>query len=168
MNLVQKIKFLATRIYNSFIMISEDNIATAQIAQLFGSELLRVQEGARTDSGSQPNILNIDPKQFLVPDQTAHFRAAKKADEERIVRMLQQEAEAAYPAAPVEHQPASTVPPIPQPVQQASQHNPSQTVSAIGSGDALERIASSLERIAIRLEGVDLSVKKRKIKRTIK
>jgi hypothetical protein len=167
MTFAQKIKFLITRIYNSFLMISEDNIATAQIAQLFGSELLRVQEGARTDSGSQPNILNIDPKQFLVPDQSQnpYYRTAKKAEEERIVKMLQQEAEAAYPAAPVEQTlPASPSSPVGQLV------SPQQTFTGVSSAsnDSLERIALSLERIATRLESVDLSVKKRKVKRITK
>lgn len=162
MTLIEKIKFLATRIYNSFIMISEDNIATAQIAQLFGSELLRVQEGARTDSGSTPNILNIDPKQFLVQNQSSPGGFAKKAEEQRLIRMLQQEAEAAYPAAPIEPIPSSQ-PPLPAaaPIQQT------QLVSSMSS-DALERIALSLERIANRLDGVDLSLKKRRIKRTAK
>jgi hypothetical protein len=162
MTLIEKIKFLITRIYNSFIMISEDNIATAQIAQLFGSELLRVQEGARTDSGSQPNILNINPRQFLVPEHSHQQRSIKAAEEQRMVKLLQQEAEAAYPVASIEQlPPQQTFPTVPTTVFP-------QSPNISMPSDALERIASSLERIAIRLEGVDLSVKKRKVRRPTK
>ena len=52
-------------------MFTEDNLATAQIAQLFGSELLKVQQNATTDSGSQPDIVKINPKQFLMNEDGA-------------------------------------------------------------------------------------------------
>ena len=161
MTFTNKCRLFLKRIYNSIIMFSEDQIATAQIAQLFGSELLRVQEGARTDSGSSPNILNIDPKQFLVP-RNSSGQTTRRAEEERMMRLLQQEAEAAcpiqqtqvigsevaqggqndQPSIKLEHQsPQISYPTI----------NPSLAQQS-NNGDVMERIACSLEKIALCLE----------------
>jgi len=38
-------------------MIRQENIAVAQIAQMFGSQLMNVQENAITDSGQKPQIV---------------------------------------------------------------------------------------------------------------
>lgn len=149
-------------------MISEDNLATAQLAQLFGSELLKVQNSARTDSGSTPSIVNIDPKQFLVNQHQVQQR--RRADEQRIIQALQREAEAAYPAPPSTYTPPppQTVteavfnPPPSAPVNIQTTQIPSQTFSA---SDPMSRIAHSLERIADRLDSVDIQIKKRRIKR---
>jgi hypothetical protein len=80
-------------------MFNEDNIAAAQIAQLFGSELLRVQENSKTDSGSVPNIVNINPKQFLI-NSTQQQNSNKKLEEQRMLLALQREAEATHPLQP--------------------------------------------------------------------
>jgi hypothetical protein len=79
-------------------MFSEDNIATAQIAQLFGSELLRVQENSKTDSGYVPSIVTVHPKQFLV--NTAQQQTAKQTEEYRMLQALQREAELTHPIRP--------------------------------------------------------------------
>ena len=165
-NLVNTLKKTVRIIHNMF---TEDNLATAQIAQLFGSELLKVQNSATTDSGSQPNIVNLDPKRFLTSEP--QYRATKKADEQRLIQMMQREAEAAYPLPeqapqqqPIEHQtPAAIHRPQVQHVVPISASAPQ-----AASGDSWVRIASSLERIANKLESVDIAIKKKRIKRTSK
>ena len=147
-------------------MITEDNLATAQIAQLFGSELLKVQQNATTDSGAQPDIVKINPKQFLV--NTPQFQSQKRAEEQRLIQMLQREAEAAcpLPEQPQQALPQQTVTPIaaPKHVPQVQQITP----IVATNGDSWVRIANSLERIANKLEGVDLTIKKKRVKRTTK
>jgi hypothetical protein len=165
-NIVNTLKKTVRIIHNMF---TEDNLATAQIAQLFGSELLKVQNSATTDSGSQPNIVNIDPKRFLTSEP--QYRATKRADEQRLIQMLQREAEAACPLPeqslsqqPIESQaPAAIHRPQVQHVVPISASAPQ-----IASGDSWTRIANSLERIANKLESVDIAIKKKRIKRTSK
>ena len=150
-------------------MFTEDNLATAQIAQLFGSELLKVQNSATTDSGSQPNIVNIDPKRFLTSEP--QYRATKKADEQRLIQMMQREAEAAYPLPEQAPPQQSNEPQTPTAIHRPQvQHVVPISASApqATSGDSWVRIASSLERIANKLESVDIAIKKKRIKRTSK
>jgi len=151
-------------------MFTEDNLATAQIAQLFGSELLKVQQSATTDSGNQPNIVNINPKQFLT--NAPQYQAQKKAEEQRLFQMLQREAEAACPLPHQTIQPIQQNPQALEPVTitqipsaRTSQQN---YVPSPDSSNCWERIAVSLERIANKLEGVDIAVKKKRIKRASK
>lgn len=162
----KRCRLLLKRIYNSFTMFTDDNIATAQIAQLFGSELLKVQQNATTDSGAQPDIVKINPKQFLV--NTPQYQSQKRVEEQRLIQMLQREAEAAcpLPEQPQQALPQQTVTPIAAPkyVPQVQQITP----IAATNGDSWERIANSLERIANKLEGVDLTIKKKRVKRTTK
>lgn len=158
-------------------MFTEDNIATAQIAQIFGSELLKVQSSATTDSGATPDIVKINPQQFLV--NTQRYQSVKKAEEQRLIQMLQREAEAACPLPPepvyaqpstqpvtqdYSHQPKVVVP------EQTNQRHIDQTeIPHIQTNtSAFERIANSLERIANKLDGVDITLKKKRIKRSIK
>jgi hypothetical protein len=158
-------RLLLKRIYNSFTMFTEDNLATAQIAQLFGSELLKVQQSATTDSGSQPDIVKLNPKQFLIKSE--QYQSQKKVEDRRLIEMLQREAEASCPL-PEQIQPISQPA---NPIQQAAPlQQQTQPISPGSSfnGDNLERIAKSLERIANRLEGLDLTVKKKRIKRISK
>lgn len=79
-------------------MITEDKLAAAAVAQIFGSELLKVQKNAVTDSGAQPSIVNIDPKQFLVsgPDPRG-ISMRKSAEHRKMMEVLQREAESAHP-----------------------------------------------------------------------
>lgn len=146
-------------------MFTEDNLATAQIAQLFGSELLKVQQNATTDSGSQPNIVNINPKQFLV--NAPQYQSARKAEEQRLIEMVQKEAEM---ACPLPGSPSSPLLPIdPVPVVNVNANNSpltNRTITPIG--DVWEKINKNLERIANRLENVDLTIKKKRAKRIIK
>lgn len=143
-------------------MITEDSLATAQLAQLFGSELLKVQSSARTDSGSVPQIVNIDPKRFLT--NSREFTAKKSAEEQRLIQMLQREAEAAHPLPQQidTHFPSE----LPVNVVQQTIQPISNNISSSSNQDPLIRIANSLERIANRFDAVDMNVKKRRIKRT--
>lgn len=172
---IQRCRLLLKRIYNSFIMFNNDNIAAAQIAQIFGSELLKVQQSARTDGGSTPDIVKIDPKQFLV-GQT-HYTAAKKEEERKIIEALQREAEAAYPTnepAPYTPQtaPATISSYTPQaapsapPLGRAIINPPANIKLEEVSSPVLERIAISLERIANAVDKVEVKTKKKTIKRS--
>jgi hypothetical protein len=170
---IKRCRLLLKRIYNSIIMFNEDSIAAAQLAQIFGSELLKVQNSARTDGGSTPQIVNMDPKQFLVGN--AAYGANRKAEEQRIMQALQREAEAAFPIAQAEsYNPqvaAATIPPqlVSTPAQpQVIQNLPRSIVPRedFVSVDVLERIAVSLERIANAVDKVDIKTKKKTIKRS--
>lgn len=162
----KRCRLLIKRIYNSFAMFNQENIAAAQIAQIFGSELLKVQQSARTDGGSVPDIVRLDPKQILVGQSQS--TAARQSAEQRIIQALQREAEAAYPVAQAESymqqaQPA-TLPP--QPVSSAAtevrqEHWSNKT----GSDFFLEKIANSLERIANAVDKVEIKPKRKTIKR---
>ena len=159
-------------------MFTEDTIATAQIAQLFGSELLKVQQNATTDSGAQPDIVKIDPKQFLTNVKTP---SARRAEEQRLIQMLQREAEATHPLPPdgqeAVKQTISTPAPTPAPIQVPTYQSPltpigQSTISSFvepkSTADVWERINSNLERIANKLESADLHIKKKRIKRISK
>jgi hypothetical protein len=146
-------------------MITQDSIATAQIAQIFGSELLRVQQSV-SDSQTQPDIVKMNPKQFLVGQQ--NFNANRRLEEQQLIQKLSMEAEMAYPLPqsfsppPVEHPTVFSSPqPSPQivvaPSSTAQQHQ-----------DVLNLIAGFLERIVIKLESVDLKPKRKTMKRKSK
>lgn len=167
--LAKRCRLLLKRIYNSIIMFNQDNLAAAQIAQIFGSELLKVQQSARTDGGSMPEIVKMDPKQFLVGH--TQYNALQKEHERRITESLQREAEAAYPLDDTSQQQQQQAPAIvpPQPT-----HKPSpvvnpllpRSISTNYSVDLiLERIAVSLERIANAVDKVEIKTKKKTIKR---
>jgi hypothetical protein len=154
-------------------MFKSSDIATAQIAQLFGSELLKVQNSAITDSGSPPNIVNLDPKQFLIP-QGSPASFAQKQHEEVIMRQLQAEAESTYPLPLTSQPPPQPVyappPVVPPPVTEAAQipitNFPIRPIQSHGVSplpkDAMERIACSLESIAESLAKIDFTVKKKR------
>lgn len=160
-------------------MFNQDSIAAATLAQVFGSELLKVQQNATTDSGHQPDIVKLNPKQFLVGE--TQYNSDQKLRERRIAEALQREAEAAYPLAQPQPQPyAQQVAPAPIPQQPPA---PAQTPSVFdslpvteirndpwtsGSISALERIALSLERIANAVDKVDIKPKKKTVKRKTK
>ena len=143
-------------------MISQDQIAAATIAQIFGGELLSVQENARTDSGNTPQVVKMHPRDFLgsanVPNKAQH----DKAQQQRLLESLQREAEAACPLP----EPIAPPPPVPQ---QAPQRVVQQTSSAItfdtNNSHVMERIAVALERISARLEAIEFTATKKKKKR---
>lgn len=145
-------------------MFTEDNIAAAQIAQIFGSELLKVQQSVN-DSASQPDIVKLNPKQFLLGTEVTKQQQA--ARERQLAEALQREAEMLHPL-PRNHPPVSVPPPQainPSPAPIAPTATPSQF--AIG-GDFLERIALALERIANKIDSVDIKPKRKTIKRKTK
>jgi len=149
-------------------MITESSLATAQIAQLFGSELLKVQKNATTDSGMQPEIVKINPKQFLVGQ--SQMTSQRKAEEQRMIQQLQAEAEAAYPThseeQPLPQQQEANPQPVQQTVANYVQQTPQQQrITPSAPQDVWEKINSNLERIANCLEKVDFTVKKKRIKR---
>ena len=150
-------RLLLKRIYNAIIMFNREDIAAAQIAQIFGSELLKVQNSARTDGGQTPDIVKINPKQFLVGE---HSKIQSKTfEDQRMMEQLQREAEAAYPTNDqmFRQQESAAIPPqisVPQHVPPAAAQpvNINQPPAFTGSltysvqtDRLLERIATSLE-----------------------
>lgn len=154
-------------------MFNQDNIATAKIAQIFGSELLKVQESARTDGGGTPEIVKMDPKQFLV-GQT-QYTAARRAEEQRIIQALQQEAEATYPVPPPTQSYVHQTSPAAIPQHSSSPVQPNSVLNSLPiteirneswiGNTALDRIAFSLERIANAIDKVEIKTKRRTVKR---
>lgn len=161
-------------------MFREEDIAVAQMAQIFGSELLKVQVNAQTDSGHQPEIVKIHPKQFLTNNPNSVPHNVRRQDELHMIQQLQREAESAYPMAP---EPQYVPPPSQQAIPNAPnpgsvfeslpiRHVQEQTVSPAWSAEtalqnvsALERIALSLERIANVIDKVEIKTKRKTIKR---
>ena len=153
---LRKLTYLIKKLYNSFAMINKDNLAIAQLAQIFGSHLLNVQENAITDSGNRPSIVTIDPKQFLIPETPSAI--ARNREQERLVmQQLQREAEAACPL------PQETIQPIQSlPAQQnvsaeiAKEYKdtvfiPKPTQSSV---EIESKLVKNVERIAIALETI--------------
>lgn len=157
-------------------MITEDKIAAATIAQIFGSELLKAQINARTDSGSSPQFVTVHPRDLLA-DQQPRAQQYTTMEQQRILQMVQQEAENSCPL-PLDsinsQQPipsAPLPPPLPAQIQQISSQ-PQQISSApvvatptTAPANVWEKIALNLERIANRLETVEITIKKKRIRR---
>lgn len=137
-------------------MITDDKIATATIAQIFGSELFSAQQSARTDSGSVPQMVTMDPKQFLVPNNQQ--RKPSQMDQQRMIAALQREAEAACPL-PEPQQPQANFSTVPN-QSQVSTEQLLATEKQISvkqetdtfSNSVLEKIVIQLTRIANCLE----------------
>ena len=154
-------------------MITQDNIAAAQIAQIFGSELLRVQQSV-SDSQTQPDIVKLNPKQFLVGQ--AQFANARRMEEQQALQRLNREAEMLYPIPQqdIPPSPPPSPPPLQPPVAASPQASSPSSVAAFPSAtpqqnaDVLTMIAIFLERIATKLESVDLKPKRKTIKRKTK
>lgn len=153
---LSRCRLLIKRIYNSFAMFNKDNIAVAQLAQIFGSELLKVQENATTDGGSRPQIVNINPKQFLVQDSPS-FASRNKEQEQFLMRQLQAEAEAAYPInTPSAPPPTGGGPGSPE-VQMVRPSIPVRLETpapAITSDRQMDILLVNVERIAVSLEKI--------------
>jgi len=164
-------------------MFNDENIAAAQIAQIFGSELLKAQQSARTDSGSTPQFVKIDPKQFLAQNSTQQIQQ-RRSEEARLMQLLQREAEAAYPISEdVQPSLQNTSPSLPTHTTNIPEHSsiplktePVLTVGKVSTtsypvlpnlsgDDVMERIAISLERICAVLEKSDVNIKKRRSKK---
>jgi len=97
-------------------MITQDNIAAATLAQIFGSELMRVDEYTTQQSNMTGPAVKLNPKQFLMPNGNNQFNM--RADERRVIEAVQREAEMSYPR--------NDMPPAPQPITQPvyQQHAP--------------------------------------------
>ena len=139
-------------------MITEDNIAAAQMAQIFGSELLKVQQSV-SDSRMHPDIVKLNPKHFLVGEE--HYKNQQKAHDHRVALALQREAEIMHPLPQTFQPPVTNTPPA----QPQIASTPSIQSFSSQPGDPLHRIAASLERIANKLDHVDIKPKRKTIKR---
>ena len=147
-------------------MITEDKIAAAQIAQIFGSELLRVDHNTTERTSATQQATRIDPKQILTQGLPQHNFQNNK--EKEMLALLQREAENSYPIneqtiSPIQEQPYIQQVPAPSLAQQIT---PIAAPTFDGKLQAVfEKINSNLERIANRLDEVDIQVKSKRVKR---
>lgn len=156
-------------------MITEDHLAAATIAKIFGGELLKVQENARTDSGNVPTVVKMHPRDFLAAANNSPNKAQQqKLEQQRLLQALQREAEA---ACPLPQEPVAPPPVAPPPVAsvpaQASVVVPQtmpvvQQQTSLGNNDPWMRIAVALENISAKLDTIDFTVTKRKRKKVAK
>ena len=152
-------------------MINQDQIAAATIAQIFGNELYRAQQSAQTDSGSTPDFVKVHPRDILMGQGNAQNSQARSLQEKHMMEMLQREAEASCPLPASQQLPPQApqpVPPLPAVPTNVSLPIPPQSFPAVPSaapGNVWESIAISLERIANRLEAVEITLKKKRIRR---
>ena len=147
-------------------MITQDTIAAAQIAQIFGSELLRIDQNTTERTHATQQATRVDPKQILTQGLPNYQTQNNK--EKEMLAFLQREAESSYPMneqtiTPI--QPQQALPPLPAVIQ------PQQTITPITASvfdnklqSIFEKINSNLERIANRLEDVDVQVRNKRIK----
>ena len=147
-------------------MITEDKIAAAQIAQIFGSELLRVDHNTTERTSATQQATRIDPKQILTQGFPQHNFQNNK--EKEMLALLQREAENSYPIN------EQTISPIQEQhyVQQAPAPSLAQQIAPIAAPAfdsklqaIFEKINSNLERIANRLDEVDIQVKSKRVSR---
>ena len=147
-------------------MITEDKIAAAQIAQIFGSELLRVDHNTTERTSATQQATRIDPKQILTQGLPQHNFQNNK--EKEMLALLQREAENSYPIN------EQTISPIQEQhyVQQAPAPSLAQQIAPIAAPAfdsklqaIFEKINSNLERIANRLDDVDIQVKSKRVSR---
>ena len=147
-------------------MITEEKIAAAQIAQIFGSELLRVDHNTTDRTSATQQATRIDPKQILTQGLPQHNFQNNK--EKEMLAFLQREAESSYPIneqtiSPIQEQ--QYVQPVSAPVH-AQQIAPIAAPAFDSKLQAIfEKINSNLERIANRLDDVDLQVKSKRVSR---
>jgi len=154
-------------------MINQENIAAAQLAQIFGSELLRVDEFTTQQSNMTGPAVKMDPRQFLSATNN-NSNANLRADERRIMDVVNREAEMSYPKydEPTQQAPQptilpqqQTISPIGAAVSQSLPVNPNQMEFSFpppGSPgfELFEKINKNLERIAIAIETVSAHNKK--------
>lgn len=145
-------------------MITEDKIAAAQIAQIFGSELLRVDHNTTERTG--PQATRIDPKQILM--QGLPQNQFQNNNEKEMIALLQREAESSYPISeqtisPIQEQPHTQQSPTPTFAQQIAPIAAPTFDSKLQA--IFEKINSNLERIANRLDEVDIQVKSKRVSR---
>ena len=149
-------------------MFSDENLAAAQLAQIFGSELLNMQTKVTPDSnGSAPQMLKLDPKQFLLRNNQA-FDNQKRLQEQQLILKLQREAEMACPLPPSEFEqqtpPPQPLPPnIPLTQAEPLQINKSPVATVVSSEkteDALLKINDTLLEIKNSLQELNATLTK--------
>jgi len=155
-------------------MITEDKLAAAKLAQIFGSELLRVDENVTVSSSMSGPAVRLDPKQILM-GANQNVSGNLTPEQRRIMEAVNREAEMSYPRndepprpiiqpAPVMQQTINPIGAIPQPVQQQPQADPNQMEFSFpppGSPgfELFEKINKNLERIAKAIENIEVSSK---------
>jgi len=77
-------------------MITEDKLAAATMAQIFGSELLRVDQTTMSGEGQSIPATRIDPKKILL-EGTSNNQLKMSQKEQQMIEMLQREAELSHP-----------------------------------------------------------------------
>ena len=77
-------------------MITEDKLAAATMAQIFGSELLRVDQTTMSGEGNNIPATRIDPKKILLEGNTTNQMGISQK-EQKMIEMLQREAELSHP-----------------------------------------------------------------------
>jgi hypothetical protein len=153
-------------------VITQDQLAAATIAQIFGSELLNAQKNAKTDSGSTPDFVKVHPRDILMGQPVN--QQVQTMEQQRMLEALQREAEA---SCPLPQQPmmqpmqVAVPPPLQNAVEPQPTIQPTKTTSLLevqqpsSSNNVWERIALSLEKIATRLETVEITLKKKRVRR---
>lgn len=164
-------------------MITEDQIAAATMAQLFGSELLRVDQTTLERPGSISQATQLDPKRFLVGQQQNN--AYRNDREAQLLEALYREAELSHPLPQAQAQSPVSAPPAPAQTQatqivhgnalptpqapvsvpaiktKAAEFNEEANIANIDKlAKTLIKMNDNLERIANILEGVEIKKKK--------
>jgi hypothetical protein len=149
-------------------MTTQDKLAAATIAKIFGSEMLYVQQNAKTDGGATPNIGIVHPRDILQSNTSRNSQYSSQR-ERQMLEMLQREAESSCPL-PQESIPhpspnISSAPVLEQTTQTAQTSSPIANttlshVDATTEKNVWERIATSLEQIAFRLNTIEFTAKK--------
>lgn len=160
-----RLKNSIKKICNSFSMINKDNLAVAQIAQIFGSQLMNVQENATTDSGQKPQIVNIDPRQFLVPNAPSQTMRNKEQERQTLLA-LQREAEAACPLPQETIQPINKLPEQQIPSAEVAREFKDTVFAPKPNQGYFEsdiNLEKNVERIAIALETIAAAISKKPV-----
>lgn len=123
-------------------MITEDKLAAAQLAQIFGSELTTIDEAVTYRSGNTSKAVKIDPKKILLG------QALPTSTNSEVINNLQKEAEAAFPLDDSSHQSPSS----PQPLTREN------LTSA--SSSQFDRLCNILERLVTAIENSDVVIKR--------
>ena len=144
-------------------MITEDKLAAATMAQIFGSELLRVDQTTMSGEGQSIPATRIDPKKILL-EGTSNNQLRMSQKEQQMIEMLQREAELSHPIpqAPIDQSAPTNLP------QSYVTNLPQQSavVADVEVKDHLKSISESLKRIADHVcnnEQQSINIRKRNI-----
>jgi hypothetical protein len=143
-------------------MITNEQIAAAKLAQIFGSELLRVDTNTVEQSGQTLPATRIDPKRILTEGNDK--RSSNNDAEGRLIRMLQKEAELAHPNIESPLNSNEQTSGNSEPISTEQHFVPQQHGSFIADPCLIkifEQINSNLSRIANNLDKADVSVRRK-------